>query len=41
LETVNSIAQLVAALGGFRDYLEATKPMAEAVPLSELIRGKS
>jgi hypothetical protein len=26
---------------GFREYLEATKPMAEAVPLTELIRGKS
>ena len=25
---------------GFRDYLEATEPIAEAVPLSELIRGK-
>lgn len=26
---------------GFRDYLEATKPMAEVVPLTELVRGKS
>jgi hypothetical protein len=26
---------------GFRDYLEGTKPMAEAVPLTELLRGKS
>jgi hypothetical protein len=26
---------------GFRDYLEATKPMAEVVPLIELVRGKS
>jgi len=25
---------------GFRDYLEGTEPIAEAVPLSELIRGK-
>ena len=25
---------------GFRDYLEATEPVAEAVPLSEVIRGK-
>ncbi|HWY50615.1 MAG TPA: hypothetical protein VNW72_03955 [Chthoniobacterales bacterium] len=25
---------------GFRDYLEATEPIAEAVPLSEVIRGK-
>ena len=25
---------------GFRDYLEATEPIAEAVPLTELIRGK-
>jgi len=24
---------------GFRDYLEATEPIAEAVPLTELIRG--
>ena len=24
---------------GFRDYLEATEPVAEAVPLTELIRG--
>ncbi len=26
---------------GFRDYLEATEPIAEAVPLTELIRGRS
>jgi hypothetical protein len=26
---------------GFRDYLEATKPIAEAVPLAEVIRGKA
>ena len=26
---------------GFRAYLEATEPIAEAVPLTELIRGKS
>jgi hypothetical protein len=25
---------------GFREYLEATEPIAEAVPLTELIRGK-
>jgi len=25
---------------GFRDYLESTEPIAEAVPLTELIRGK-
>jgi len=25
---------------GFRDYLEATEPIAEAVPLTELFRGK-
>ena len=25
---------------GFRDYLEATEPIAEAIPLTELIRGK-
>lgn len=27
-------------VAGFRDYLEATEPIAEAVPLTELIRGK-
>jgi hypothetical protein len=26
---------------GFRDYLEATEPIAEAVSLTELIRGKT
>ncbi len=26
---------------GFRDYLEATEPIAEAVPLTELIRSRS
>ena len=25
---------------GFRDYIEATEPIAEAVPLTELVRGK-
>jgi hypothetical protein len=26
---------------GFRNYLEATEPIAEAVPLADVIRGKS
>jgi hypothetical protein len=26
---------------GFRDYIESSQPMAEMVPLSDVIRGKS